>query len=150
MPWSASFSAGAALVLAAVFALGGLLALTTVPLTPVRRDLTAEPRCGTRSATALADLREGFAYMVRTPWLLATLLFASLMILAIMGPLEVLVPFLVKDRLGGGPSDHAMVLVAFGVGGAVGSLAMASVRMPRRYLTIDEPDVGPRLPARSS
>ncbi len=130
----ASFSAGAALVLAAVFALGGLLALTTVPLTPVRRDLTAEPDADPVGA-ALADLREGFAYMVRTPWLLATLLFASLMILAIMGPLEVLVPFLVKDRLGGGPSDHAMVLIAFGVGGAVGSLAMASVRMPRRYLT---------------
>ena len=30
---------------------------------------------------AFADMREGFVYMVRTPWLLATLLFASLMIL---------------------------------------------------------------------
>ena len=74
--------------------------------------------------------------MVRTPWLLATLLFASLMILVMMGPLEVLVPFLIKDRLGGGPGDHAWVLAAFGIGGAVGSLAMASFRMPRRYLTL--------------
>jgi MFS family permease len=64
------------------------------------------------------------------------LLFASLMILTMMGPLEVLVPFLVKDRLGGGPADHAWVLAAFGVGGAVGSLAMASLSMPRRYLTL--------------
>jgi predicted MFS family arabinose efflux permease len=46
------------------------------------------------------------------------------------------VPFLVKDRLGGGPGDHALVLAAFGIGGAIGSLAMASVRMPRRYLTV--------------
>ena len=53
-----------------------------------------------------------------------------------MGPFEVLVPFLIKDRLGGGPSDHAMVLIAFGVGGAVGSFAMAAVPMPRRYLTV--------------
>jgi MFS family permease len=53
-----------------------------------------------------------------------------------MGPLEVLIPFLIKDRLGGGPGDHAWVLAAFGVGGAVGSLAMASIRMPRRYLTL--------------
>ena len=30
----------------------------------------------------------------------------------------------------------ALVLGAFGIGGAVGSLAMASVRMPRRYLTL--------------
>ena len=73
--------------------------------------------------------------MMRTPWLLATLLFASLMILVMMGPLEVLVPFLIKDRLGGGPKDHAWVLAAFGIGGAVGSLTMASFRMPRRYLT---------------
>jgi MFS family permease len=29
-----------------------------------------------------------------------------------------------------------MVLGAFGVGGAVGSLAMASLKMPRRYLTL--------------
>ena len=74
--------------------------------------------------------------MVRTPWLLATLLFASLMVLVMMGPLEVLIPFLVKDELGGGPSDHALVLAGFGLGGAVGSLVMASVRMPRRYLTL--------------
>jgi MFS family permease len=74
--------------------------------------------------------------MMRTPWLLATLVFASLMILVMMGPFEVLVPFLIKDRLGGGPSDHAMVLIAFGVGGAVGSFAMAAVPMPRRYLTV--------------
>ena len=86
--------------------------------------------------SALADMREGFGYMVRTPWLLATLLFASLMILVMMGPLEVLIPFLIKDRLGGGPGDHAWVLAAFGIGGAVGSMAMASFKMPRRYLTL--------------
>ena len=45
--------------------------------------------------TALVDMREGFSYMVRTPWLLATLLYASLMILVIMGPFEVLIPFLI-------------------------------------------------------
>ena len=73
--------------------------------------------------------------MVRTPWLLATLLFASLMVFLIMGPLEVLLPFLIKDKLGGGPRDHALVLAAFGIGGAVGSLTVASLRMPRRYLT---------------
>ncbi|HET7352170.1 MAG TPA: MFS transporter [Marmoricola sp.] len=133
-------SSGAAVAVAAVLALGALLALTLVPLTPVRRPDPAESDDSATSgggavATALADVREGFVYMLRTPWLLATLLFASLMILAMMGPFEVLIPFLVKDRLGGGPSDHAMVMAAFGIGGALGSLAMASVPMPRRYLT---------------
>ncbi len=128
-------SPGAAFTIAAVATALGLVALTAVPKTPVRReigdDVAAHP-----VRSAFADMKEGFLYMVRTPWLLATLLFASLMILAVMGPLEVLVPFLLKDRLGGGPSDHAWVLAAFGVGGAVGSLAMGSVRMPRRYLTV--------------
>ncbi|HYG94873.1 MAG TPA: MFS transporter [Nocardioides sp.] len=133
-------SAAAALSVAAGANLLGLLVLATVPLTAVRRDL---PEAGSQApgprnavATVLADMREGFVYMVRTPWLLATLLFASVMILAMMGPLEVLVPFLIKDKLGGGPGDHALVLACFGIGGAVGSLAMASFRMPRRYLTL--------------
>jgi MFS family permease len=129
-------SAGAAISVAAGAALAGLVALTLVPLTPVRReaDPDAVPQHPIRAA--LADMREGFVYMVRTPWLLATLLFASVMILAIMGPLEVLIPFLIKDRLGGGPGDHAVVMAAFGIGGALGSLTMASLRMPRRYLTV--------------
>ena len=49
------------------------------------------------------------------------------MVLVTMGPFEVLIPFVVKDRLGGDATDHALVLAAFGVGGALGSLAMASV-----------------------
>jgi MFS family permease len=73
--------------------------------------------------------------MMRTPWLLATLVFASLLVLLIMGPMEVLIPFLIKDGLGGGPNDHAMVLVAFGLGGAIASLVAGSLPMPRRYLT---------------
>jgi MFS family permease len=129
-------SSTAALGLAAGVSALALLALCAVPLTPVRRDPEAAVATGSPVASALADVREGFGYMVRTPWLLATLLFASLMILVMMGPLEVLVPFLLKDTLGGGPDDHATVLAAFGIGGAVGSMTMASLRMPRRYLTV--------------
>jgi MFS family permease len=129
-------SPGAAVAVAAGSSLLGLVALSTVPLTAVRRTFEPESERKHPIASALADMREGFVYMVRTPWLLATLLFASLMILVMMGPLEVLIPFLIKDRLGGGPSDHAWVLAAFGIGGAVGSMAMASLTMPRRYLTV--------------
>ena len=51
-------------------------------------------------ALALLVVREGFAYMVRTPWLLGALTFASLLIFLIMGPFEVLVPFVIKDVAG--------------------------------------------------
>ena len=128
-------SAGAAVSVAATASLFALLALATVPRTPVRRDLAALA-VGHPVASAVRDMREGFGYMVRTPWLLSSLLFVSLMLLLIMGPFEVLIPFLIKGRLGGGPGDHAIVKAAFGIGGALGSLGMASVRMPRRYLTL--------------
>jgi MFS family permease len=129
-------STSAALGLAAGFHRAGLLVLATVPLTAVRREVAPDAADAHPIASALSDMREGFVYMVRTPWLLATLLFASVMILAMMGPFEVLIPFLIKDTLGGGPGDHAVVMAAFGIGGAVGSMAMASFRMPRRYLTL--------------
>lgn len=128
-------SPGTAFIVASVASALGVLALSAVPKTPVRRDLDAVPDAHPVTS-ALRDMAEGFRYMVRTPWLLATLLFASLMVLVMMGPLEVLVPFLIKDRLGGGPDAHALVLAAFGIGGAVGSIAMASRPMPRRYLTV--------------
>ena len=87
-------------------------------------------------ARSWASCGEGFRYLFRTGWLFATLAFACLYVLVLMGPLEVLLPFAVRDQAGGGPAEFAMVLGAFGVGGAVGSLVMSSLRMPRRYLTI--------------
>jgi MFS family permease len=128
----AALSPGAALAATATAFLLAAACLWALPTTPVRRDGPAD---GDEPTGLLADVREGFVYMVRTPWLLATLLFASLMLLVFIGPLEVLVPFAIKDA-GGGPTQHGYVLAAFGVGGAVGSLVVASLRLPRRYLTV--------------
>ncbi|WP_203338235.1 MFS transporter [Nocardioides limicola] len=126
---------GTALLVATVAAALGLLALRAVPHTPVRRDFSDQvERHPVRHA--LSDIGEGFSYMVRTPWLLFTLIFACLWVLLVVGPIEVLIPFLVKDGLGGGAEQHAWVLASWGVGGAVGALAMGSMRMPRRYLTV--------------
>ncbi len=46
-----------------------------------------------------------------------------------------LLPFAVRDQTGSGAGGFAFVLGAFGVGGAIGSLVVSSLRMPRRYLT---------------
>ncbi|SDN99651.1 MFS transporter [Geodermatophilus sp. DSM 45219] len=127
-------SPGVALLVTAAAAAGAALCVAAVPVTRVRREPAAVPTHPLRAMAA--DLREGFAYMVRTPWLLATLLFASLMLLVMLGPFEVLAPFAIRDRAGGGPADHALVLTAFGVGGALGSLLISSRPLPRRYLTV--------------
>ena len=58
--------------------------------------------------SALVDMKEGFAYTAPTPWPPSPLIFGSIMVLVMMGPLEVLIAFLVKDRLDGGPSSHAL------------------------------------------
>jgi hypothetical protein len=73
--------------------------------------------------------------MVRTRWLLVTLLYFCLLVLVVMGPIEVLLPFAVRDQAGGGASSFALVLGAFGIGGAAGSIVVSSWRLPRRYLT---------------
>jgi MFS family permease len=82
------------------------------------------------------DLRDGWAYLLRTKWLFVTLAFAVVLVFLIMGPIEVLLPFAVKDQTGGGAAAFALTLAAFGVGGAIGSIAVASMRLPRRYLTL--------------
>lgn len=141
-------SPGAALAVAALTGVVAAACLLRVPETARRgggsggdageqAERMAQPS-GTRhpALALLVDVRDGFAYMVRTPWLLGTLTFASLLIFLIMGPFEVLVPFVIKDRAGGGPEEHALILAAFGIGGAIGSAVIASMRMPRRYLTV--------------
>jgi len=127
-------SPGLALAMAAVTATGAALFIAGLPDTPLRRELVDS---GASPVVALlTDVREGFVYMARTPWLRATLALACLMTLFVMGPFEVLVPFAIKDDAGGGPREHAFVLAAFGAGGALASLVVASLRLPRRYLTV--------------
>ena len=112
----------------------GAIVLATMRTTAVRREADTEP---VHPIVAVwVDVRDGVRYMVRTRWLLATLLYSALLVLAIMGPIEVLLPFAVRDQTGGGAGAFALALAAFGIGGAIGSLAVASMRLPRRYLTI--------------
>ena len=102
--------------------------------------MNVRPAKGAPTAPGLAsvfgDLREGFGYVRRTSWLWATLLFALALVLFIVGPLEVLLPFAIRDNLGGGADEYGLALAAFGVGGAAGALAISSRRLPRRYLTV--------------
>ena len=90
---------------------------------------------GTGVGAALTDLREAGRYVLDTPWLWATLGFALLAVLALIGPIDVLIPFAVGERLGGGAGEYGALLTAFGIGSAVGALWVSSRPMPRRYLS---------------
>ncbi|MGE2715171.1 tetracycline efflux MFS transporter Tet(V) [Mycolicibacterium litorale] len=120
-------SIGAAVV-AVLFGLGLLLLVATRPAETAPQPVT--------QSHVLHDLRDGFRFMLRTPWLLATLLFASMFVLVVLGPIEVLLPFIAQQRFEDGARTYGFILAFFGVGSALGALAVSSMRMPRRYLTV--------------
>lgn len=127
-------SPGLALVVAGCLPVLGALFVSRIRLEP---DGAVDDGSDRREpGHPLRELWEGVQYVRRTPWLLATLLFASLLVLLVSGPLDVLLPFAIKDHAGGGPSDHSMILAAYGFGGVAGALLMASRKLPRRYLTV--------------
>src|SRR4051794_12452829 len=115
----ATFPALGAVAVATLFAVGFGLLVATRP-TLGAGEATREPPLGASEATGditvkpvapasdldrphvLRDVREGFRFMVHTPWLLWTLLFASMFVLVVLGPIEVLLPFIAKDRFADG------------------------------------------------
>ncbi|MFT3661850.1 MAG: MFS transporter [Gordonia sp. (in: high G+C Gram-positive bacteria)] len=132
-----TWSPGTAIVVGAIACI--LSAACYLAMGPVDDEvptLSAERAARHPVRGVLADLGEGFGYMKRTPWLWASLLFVSFAVLMAMGPIEVLVPFALRDRAGGDATSHALVLAAFGAGAALGAFFFASIPMPRRYLTV--------------
>ncbi|MCR8899794.1 MFS transporter [Gordonia sp. GONU] len=133
---------GQAVVLAAIASIAsGFCYLVMTPVTSRRLGEPASSESeiaptGAGAGGVVVDLVEGFVYMIRTPWLWGTLFFACVLVLATLGPIEVLVPFALRERVEGGASQHAWVLAGFGIGAAVTSLVFASLPMPRRYLTV--------------
>lgn len=117
-----------AVVVAVLFALGLALLVATRPPAQPASEHHERPH-------VLRDLREGFAFVLKTPWLLWTVLFASMFVLVVLGPIEVLLPFIAQDRFADGARAYGFILAFFGIGSAMGALTVSSRRMPRRYLT---------------
>jgi DHA3 family tetracycline resistance protein-like MFS transporter len=126
-----TFPALGAVVVAVLFGIGLALLVATRPAVNavVAQVQQARPH-------VLRDLRDGCRFMVRTPWLLWTLLFASMFVLVVLGPIEVLLPFIAKDRFADGARTYGFILAFYGVGSAIGALGVSSRRLPRRYLTV--------------
>src|SRR3954447_12170067 len=80
------------------------------------------------------DLREGLAYVRSQTWLWATLASAAITLLLVMGPLEVLLPYLVKNSLGAGAGALGIVFAAAGAGAIVSGIVMGQRGMGRRHV----------------
>jgi len=88
-----------------------------------------------RARSARNELREGLAFVRREPWLWSTLIAASLSLLFFLGPLEVLLPYVIRNDLGAGAAGFGAVLAAAGAGAIAVSLVLSQRGVPRRYLT---------------
>jgi MFS family permease len=97
----------------------------------------ARPERGPRPAAAsvASDLRQGFSYVRRHAWLWGTFATAAIAYLLFLGPTEVLLPYVVKQQLGGSATDLGLVFGAGGIGSIGCALAMGQRGMPRRNIT---------------
>ncbi len=87
------------------------------------------------SAGVWADVREGFRYVRSNVWLWATFLAATFAYLLFMGPVDVLLPYLVKNELHAGAGTLGTVLAFGGLGALLGALAVGGIGLPRRNMT---------------
>ncbi|MGH3645210.1 MAG: tetracycline efflux MFS transporter Tet(V) [Mycobacterium sp.] len=126
-----TFPAIGAVAVAVLFGIGLTLLVATRPAVNAVAAQVQQAR-----PHVLRDLRDGCRFMVRTPWLLWTLLFASMFVLVVLGPIEVLLPFIAKDRFADGARTYGFILAFYGVGSAIGALGISSRLLPRRYLTV--------------
>jgi MFS family permease len=88
-----------------------------------------------RGTSMLRELREGLAFVRAHAWLWATLLAAAVFLLAYWGPIDVLVPYRVRNELGGSASDFGFVLACGGIGSILAALVLGQRGLPRRHIT---------------
>ena len=126
----AGLGAGGAFLLDAASFLVSAAVLGLMGAYPVAREAAPALR------RAVADMLEGFRYARSQPWIWGTLLAAAASTLAFWGPVEVLLPYLLKNELGGGASDLGLVFAAGGVGAVAAAVVMAERGLPRRHMVV--------------
>ena len=119
--------AGGAFALdAASFAVSAAALLLMRPPTVAR---TVEAR------SVLADLREGWRFVRQRRWLWVTFVSAAIAYLLFMGPVEVLVPYVVKHDLGADASDLGLIFGAGGLASILTAVMLGQFGLPRRSMT---------------
>lgn len=97
---------------------------------------TAIPDAGASAdRSARRELGEAYRFVRSQPWLWGTLLSAAFGLLAFVGPVEVLVPYIVKNELGGGAAALGFVFAAGGCGAILAAVVMGHRRgLPKKHI----------------
>lgn len=89
-----------------------------------------------RTGSAFDDLRAGLSYVRSQRWIWVTLIVAALFTLFYWGPVQVLLPYIVRNELGGDAGTFGLILAADGVGSVLASVLLSQRGLPRRYMTV--------------
>jgi predicted outer membrane lipoprotein len=84
---------------------------------------------------ALHEIGEGLAYVRSKPWIWATLVSSMLSLLVFVGPEEVLLPYLVRNRLELGADALGLIFAVGGLGAIIMAIVVGQVGLPRRTIT---------------
>jgi MFS family permease len=84
----------------------------------------------------IAEVGEGLAFVRRNPWCWATLLSAMFSLLVFVGPVQVLLPFIVKNELGLGADALGAIFAVGGVGSIAAAVAIGQLGLPRLRITV--------------
>lgn len=126
----AAVGPGPAFAVDAVTFLVSAIAVAAIRLRPAHRAVESGVRQTVR------QVGEGLTYVRSQPWIWATLVSAMLSLLIFFGPVQVLVPFLVKNRLNLGPEALGTIFAVGGVGSIVMAFAIGHFGLPRRRVTV--------------
>jgi Transmembrane secretion effector len=100
---------------------------TVLLMSPARAD-----REVAEGGSLIADLREGWSFVRSHAWLWATFASAAVAYLLFMGPVEVLLPWVVKEGMGGSAFDLGLVFAAGGLASMLCALGFGRFGLPRR------------------
>ena len=120
------FDVGTAFVVDALTFLGSAFIVSLMSRQPAPRE---------ESHSFRKDLMEGFAYVRAHAWLWATLAGAALFLLVTYGPFEVLLPYIIRNDLGGSAATFGAVMAAGGLGSIAAALLLSRTGAPRRHVT---------------
>jgi transmembrane secretion effector len=86
--------------------------------------------------SVLGDMADGLRYVRSQRWLSITLVAVTLAMVCFLGPVFVLMPFVVRNHLHGGADGLGLVLAAGGIGALISSISIAQRGLPRRPLVV--------------
>ncbi|MGH3041737.1 MAG: MFS transporter [Gaiellaceae bacterium] len=114
---------------------GATFLVSALAISLIRHRSQIRSEVSEAQTSMLRELREGLAFVKAHAWLWATLLAAAVFLLAYWGPIDVLVPYLVRNELGGDASDFGLVLACGGIGSILAALVLGQRGLPRRHIT---------------